>query len=442
MATVIQIPKDTRFGSIGAGLGQAASAFVEKREADEKKKKRESALAAVLEEVDTNPEVNRAGLMAILGGDFDPQEQAVIINSAMKEKEQREHEAFLQSQQDDQQEHQAGLQDDAQAFQGAEGEANRQQQGDLKRLEIDAQKVQKDLDRQLQREEGEANRGVQREQIKEPGERARLAGDAMKIEGIEEDLEKGDYAAAVGKIMQSDMEADDKNNAIAILIRAQSDVKAAAAAGEKDKSKENKFKVTLPDGSTRDIIAKPGETGQQAVARLKEAKELPPNTELKELTEKQRDVEGIARETGLDLNDPEQSSIARAIANTEEDITDRIVEDFKISREFGGVVTRIFGDKLSEKKAELASGSVRDIMVGGTTNPGDVREQAKQQGIERFNSLEWVPENIRETKNIAAILDYARVNLGWGARDLEAFAKERFKMPQEQINDYITRAGL
>ena len=345
MATVIQLPKDTRFGGIGAGLGQGALAFTKKREEDKQKQAREKALEEVLGLVESNPDVTRSAIMAKLGAagaNFDPAEISQITETSLKAAERAREQEF-----------QRQLQEDQQEFQGEQGELGREHQTGLTQLQISSQALQGKLDRASRESEGAANRAVQREQIAAPRERAKEAGDAFKDLDVQKELESGNYAGAIQKVLAlPNAEADAKLNFIGNLFSAQG-AQAKAAAEAAGKLSEN-------DKSKREILTNAG---------------MP-------ITE-----ENLAK--------------AGAVLRGEEDVLKLINTQFGIQQDENGILKSLTGSRVDVIQAELAQKASQSIMLkrgdeGGSQAIGEVAAIAKEEGIRMFRELEWVPENIRD----------------------------------------------
>ena len=471
MAAVINLPRDERFGDIGTGLGGIVSGLLTGFAAKKKKEDQASALEEVMKLAEDDPaNFSVAVAMPILGqAGFDPGESARIAQAMAQRSQNLRQREFQTVLEESRQQFQAGESElGREATAGLQGErieataaaaeldqAFEEQQNILKldrkgtiaaqnraqELQISTDKITAAADRATATAKAadvraEADR-VSREKIaglkfkinKEQGE------DIAKIPGLADAMEAGKTDRSLALITGSGLNVDSKLGLMKIILdNAQAKAKAGTAGG-----KESFHDVILPGGNKRTIKANVGETGQQAFDRLVAAGELPSDSRLGSRTEGGVNRESIAESTGLDLEKPEEAAIVSAILRDEDQIGKDIEEAFKTEQNIGGILTKVFGDKLAFTKATLGRSKVRDIMVAGEVDPGKVAAMAKQQGIEAFEKFEWIPDNITATGKLPLYLDYARVQLGWDNRSLRKFAMETLKLTSDQFDAYLNK---
>ena len=470
MASVINLPRDERFGDIGTGIGGIVSGLLTGFAAKKKKEDQASALEEVMKLAEDDPlSFTVATAMPILAGaGFDPGESARIAQAMAQHSQNLRQREFLEIMEKGKQEFTAG-----------ESELGREATAGLQEERLEAAAAAKELDRALTESEGIARREVttsegapdrasalaisgakitaaaerQTATIKAADERARLGRESgekisalpsainkeqgeniAKVSGLADAMGAGENNKALALVTSSpDLNVDSKLELIKLLLTAET-AKAKGVGG-----KESFHDVILPGGNKRTIKANVGETGQQAFDRLIAAGELSSDARLGSRTEGGVNRESIAESTGLDLEKPEEAAIVSAILRDEDQIGKDIEEAFKTEQNIGGILTKVFGDKLAFTKATLGRSKVRDIMVAGEVDPGKVAAMAKQQGIEAFEKFEWIPNNITATGKLPLYLDYARVQLGWDNRSLRKFAMETLKLTSDQFDAYLNK---
>lgn len=492
MATVIHLPKDERFAGIGAGLGQIAKGYTDKKTEDEKKEKRAEQLDQVFADFeDPNVEFSRARVMATLT-EFESAEQVQIANSMATRSDQVRSSKLAAELEENRQSFQAGESEKGREFQKGEGAAGRKGQLDIAKLRVgsaegiaksgresakdlseaaiksreglatagheataglqqnrqDFQAAQTEDDQKFRADQATADRFHRETLAKLPFEVSKEQGAYLaQIPGLDKDLADSNFGQAIAKIAtDTNLSGTLKSSLLNTFIgglSAENRLKAAEAKAKTAGQKEHTFKVTLPDQSVSKIVSQPGELPKDALARLIREQQFPEGTQLGTFSEGRRDVNSILQVAGLDPENPEHIARANKFADSEDAVRRQLDTRFGIQRDLdSGLVTSLLGgDKSALVKHELATAAVQDIMLGdpasgGTSDVGKAAQQASQVAEDDYNGLEWVPPEIVNNPNKRNVLDYAVSSRGYGAKEIQDLGKLLGLAPN-QINAYI-----
>ncbi|KKL20457.1 hypothetical protein LCGC14_2455260, partial [marine sediment metagenome] len=379
MATVINLPRDERAGELGAGIGGIVSSLLTGFAAKKKKEDQASALEEAMQLAENDPANFTVGQgMAILAkGGFKPAETAKIAQAMAVRSQNLRQREFLET-----------MEGSRQEFQGEEAEKRREAAAGLQGERIEAEAAADELDRafeeqqNLLKEDRIGARAAQdraqelqisTDKITAAADRAKATSDAadararLNRESAERisalpfaiSKEQGENITKVPGLAGA-MEAGENDKALALvtgspalnndtkleLIKLLLDAETAKTTG-KGGGKVSFHDVILPGGNKRTIKARPDETGQQAFNRLIVAGELSSDARLGSRTEGGVNRESIAESTGLNLEKPEESAIVSAILRDEDQIGKDIEEAFKTEQNIGGILTKVFGDKLA-----------------------------------------------------------------------------------------------
>lgn len=440
MATVVNVPRDERFGELGQSLGSFVEQLGKAQAIKQKLDRRKQQLDEVFQMLgDPNNDVSRAGVVSTLK-DYDVSEQVSIADAVMRERDRKAAQEFTTSERIGTQSFQTSERRASQAFQTSERKDTQSFQTGER---LGGQDFQVDLTllgQQFTASENKKNRQTQKEIAGLPYDISEEQGNILaNIPGVADDLKNGDLAAASGKIVNDQkLGANQKIDMLKILITNATSLESAKANADKSKTREHEATATAPDGRQIKFIVPAGQTVQQAADAAVARGDLPKGSKTGTYTEGRLDVQSVIENHRLDFNNPEDVAVANTFVRQEKTVRKLLDDHYGIIRDDQGLITRLLGDsRIMLLKNNLASQAVEQIMVDGrVTDAGKASEVAKKVAEQQFRDLEWVPDNIRNSGDARLVMDFAVKEKGFKEEDIRELAR-LINVPDNIINMYI-----